>query len=240
MKMRTVVFGVLTLLTSATCIRLGIWQLDRLRERRARNAMVLARSEAPPMSLAALAGMDTSESYYRRVAVRGIADYSAEVVHTSRTHAGTPGVYLLTPVRPLDAAWGDTSFVLVRGFLYSADARVVDLAKAREADTLVLEALVTPYPAAKPGTVRSSSSARAVRAVNRDTLRALLQRPLASVTLLALGDTVTRDVVRPSRVPPPSLSEGPHKSYAFQWFGFASVFMGGFAAFFVSERKRRA
>lgn len=59
----------------------------------------------------------------------------------------------------------------------------------------------------------------------------MMQRPLAPVVLLALGDTVTRDVALPARVPPPSQGEGPHLSYAWQWFGFAAVFVVGFLAF---------
>jgi surfeit locus 1 family protein len=60
---------------------------------------------------------------------------------------------------------------------------------------------------------------------------AMMGRPLVPVVLLALGDTTPRDVSRPTRIPPPSPSEGPHKSYAFQWFGFAAVFLVGFLAF---------
>jgi phosphoribosylaminoimidazolecarboxamide formyltransferase/IMP cyclohydrolase len=39
------VFGVLTVVAAAVCIRLGMWQLDRLTQRRAQNAIVLARRE---------------------------------------------------------------------------------------------------------------------------------------------------------------------------------------------------
>ncbi len=66
----------------------------------------------------------------------------------------------------------------------------------------------------------------------------MMRRPLVPVVLLALGDTVPRDVSKPSRVPPPSPSEGPHQSYAFQWFGFALVFVVGFGAFLAGGRRR--
>jgi surfeit locus 1 family protein len=231
MKPKMVLFGVLTVIAAGVCVRLGFWQLDRLEQRRAKNALVLERGTLPPLPMRALREQDTSATHWHRVKVRGIADYDAEMVQASRSQAGAPGIYLLTPVRPLEDGWGDTSVVVLRGFVYAADGRTVDFAKARESDTLTLDALVTVFPAGREGAIRSPTSARALRVLDRDTLSAMMQRPLAPVVLLALGDTVTRDVALPARVPPPSQGEGPHLSYAWQWFGFAAVFVVGFLAF---------
>ena len=231
MKARTVLFGIVTGIAAIVCVRLGFWQLDRLAERRAKNGLVSQRAAKVPLSMQALRQLDSSETHWRRVTVRGVADYSAEMVQTSRSLAGAPGVYLLTPIRPLESGWGDTSLLLLRGYLYSPDARTIDFEKAREGDTLTIDALVTTFPPARAGAARSPSASRAVRLLDHDTLSAMMGRPLVPLVLLALGDTTPRDVVRPTRVPPPSPSEGPHKSYAFQWFGFATVFVVGFIAF---------
>jgi cytochrome oxidase assembly protein ShyY1 len=56
--------------------------------------------------------------------------------------------------------------------------------------------------------------------------------------LLQLGDTIQRDVTKIVRIPPPSLSEGSHKSYAVQWFTFALVAIGGYGAYLVSQREK--
>ena len=232
-------FGLFAVVAAGVCVRLGIWQLHRLDERRAKNALVLARGDAEPLPVRALRERDTSATHWRRVMIHGVADYDAEVVQTSRSLNGTPGVYVLTPVRPLEEGWGDTAVVVLRGYLYSPDARSVDLARAREADTLSLEALVTLFPPPTPGAVRSPSSANAIRALDRDTLSAMMHRPLAPAVLLALGDTVTRDVALVTRVPPPSQGEGPHFSYAMQWFGFATVFIVGFLAFARNSSRAR-
>ncbi len=237
MKARVVLFGVLTAVAAGVCVRLGIWQLDRLEERRAKNALVLQRGSDAPISMETLRRQDTSVTHWQRVTVRGVADYDAEMVQSSRSQSGAPGVYLLTPVRPIEPGWGDTSLLVLRGYLYSADARTVDFAKAREEDTLTIDALVTTFPPTRVGAVQLPSEARAVRWLDHDTLQTLMRRPLVPVVLLALGDTVPRDVVRPSRVPPPSPSEGPHKSYAFQWFGFALVFVVGYVAFVWGGRR---
>lgn len=230
MNKRLVAFGIFTAIAAGICVRLGFWQLDRRETRRAKNALVRERS-SQNVSLQSIRAQDTSATHWHRVTVRGVADYNAEMVQSSRSQSGAPGVYLLTPIRPLEPGWGDTSFVLLRGFLYSADGRTVDFEMAREADTLEIEALVTAFPPPKAGNVRSPTSTRALRSLNRDTLESMMGRPLVPVVLLALGDTTPRDVKRPTRVPPPSPSEGPHLSYAMQWFAFATVFVVGFIAF---------
>ena len=231
MNRRVLLLGIASFAAAVVCARLGVWQLDRLRERRVKNALVLARGAVAPLTMRALIDQDTSATHWRRVIVRGVADYESEVVQTSRSQAGAPGVYLLTPVRPLGSGWGDTALLLLRGYLYSSDARTVDLVHAREGDTINIDALVTAFPPPRVGAVRSPSSRRAIRLLDRDTLMAMMGRPLAPVVLLALGDTTPRDVSRPTRVPPPSPGEGPHKSYALQWFSFAAVFVTGFLAF---------
>ncbi len=228
---KTILFGVLTVAAAAVCVRLGFWQLDRLAQRRAQNAIVLERGTMALESVAALQGRDTTETHWRRVHVRAVANYDGEVVHATRSQSGSPGVHLLTPVRPLDGAWGDTAILVIRGFVYAPDGRTFDKAKARGEDTLEFDALVTSFPPHKPGAVRMPSDARAVRVLDRDTLAALTGAPLAPFVLLALGDTTMTDITKPASVPPPSPSEGPHKSYAMQWFGFALVFVVGFVAF---------
>ena len=228
---KTLVFGVLTVMAAAVCIRLGIWQLDRLTQRRAQNAIVLARGTQPVVSVSMLQGVDTTNSHWRRVHIRGVADYAGEIVHATRSQAGSPGVHLLTPVRPVDGAWGDTAVLVLRGFVYSPDGRTFDRDKARESDTLDLDALVISFAAHKPGRVQMQTATRAVRLLDRDTIAALTGHPLAPFLLLALGDTAMYDITKAVRVPPPSPSEGPHQSYAAQWFGFAVVFLVGFVAF---------
>ncbi len=238
MSIRTILFGVLAMVAAGVCVRLGIWQLDRLKQRRALNALVLARTSGAAVSISELQGQDTSAIHWRRVTVRGVADYDGELVHATRSQAGSPGVHLLTPVRPLDGAWGDTNLLVLRGFLYAPDGRTVDWAAARDADTLSFDALVTEFPPAREGTVKMPSAARAVRFLDRDTLQTMMHRPLAPFILLALGDTVTRDIKKPTRIPPPSSSEGSHQSYAYQWFAFATVALVGFVAVARSDRRR--
>jgi surfeit locus 1 family protein len=241
MIIRTIVFGLCTAAAATLCVRLGFWQLERLEQRRGNNAIVRERGATPPVSISMLKDKDTTEIHWRRVTLTGVAEYEREAVHAARSQGGSPGVHLLTPVRPIDGEWGDTAVLVLRGYVYSPDGRTVDPVKTREGDTLRLEAMVTSFTQSGPGTVRLPSNDRAVRTLERDTLAAIVGRPLAPFLLLALGDTVIRDVSLPARIRPPSLSEGNHLSYAFQWFAFAIVFVGGFVAYlFTFVRKRPA
>lgn len=229
---RVIGLGLVTVLAVALCVRLGIWQLDRLQQRKAQNAIVSTRGAMPVVDVREIRSVDTTISHWRRVSIAGVAEYERELVHGMRSQNGSPGVHLLTPVRPLDGTWGDTAVLVIRGYLQAPDGRTVDHATIEEGDTVRFESLVLSYPATRATkAVRMPSNARAVRTLDRDTLATMMGRPLAPFVLLALGDTVVRDISKLARIPPPAVTEGPHLSYALQWFGFATVFLIGFVVF---------
>jgi surfeit locus 1 family protein len=237
--LKTVLFGILVVVAAGVCVRLGLWQLDRLAQRRAYNAAVAARLDAGAESLRATLGRDTADARWRRVSGVVVPDYDREVVLASRTRGGSPGVWLVTPVR---LAGSDTLLAYVRGWVYSPNGRTVDRAQWREGDSLLLDGLVDAFHRPAAGSVRMTSDARAFRWLERDTLAAEWGAPVASMLVYQLGDTIggyaeTGGVV-PARFPVPSMHEGPHKSYALQWFGFAFVFVVGYGAVVVNTRRR--
>jgi surfeit locus 1 family protein len=242
---RLAVFLALALVAAGVCARLGVWQLSRLGERRARNAAVARRFTAAPVPYAALP-VDSAERHYRRVTVRGRPDYAREFVLANRTRDGSPGVHIVTPVRVAPGAGGpggDTLLLVNRGWIYSANGTNIELPRWREGDTLAVAGYVE-LPSRQAGRARLGGRARGYRAY----------RYLDP--LLASGDAgapVTRDYVvlepgpgedpgkppldRPVRVPPPALDEGPHLSYAVQWFCFAAVALVGGGAFARAQRR---
>jgi surfeit locus 1 family protein len=239
MKPREIGLGLVSVLAAAGCIRLGFWQLSRLDERRAKNALVSQQTTAPAVSVEQARMQDTAQLHWRRVSFRGVANYQKEVVLSSRSQSGTVGVQIVTAVRPLDNVWGDTSILVIRGWMPAADGRSYERMSTMEGDTLTVDGLVTQFPPAGIGAVRMPSTPHAFRWLDRDTLAKETGSALAPFVLLQLGDTVQRDVAKIVRVPQPSLSEGPHKSYAVQWFVFATVALGGFVAYMVTQRSPR-
>ena len=112
--------------------------------------------------------------------------------------------------------------LLFAGGMPAPDGRAYTRASTLEGDTLNVEGLVTELQPAGKGAVRMPSAPQAFRWIDRDTLSKDMHTGLAPFVLLQLGDTVQHDVSKITRVPPPALDEGPHQSYAVQWFAFAA------------------
>src|SRR2546421_1170176 len=111
--------ALLGVVTATICVRLGIWQLHRLAQRRARNAVVAARLAAPPLALADIPAGDSAATHYRRVHLDGRWDFDHELVVTARSREGAPGVHLVTPL----VVRGAPMAILVdRGWAFSPDA----------------------------------------------------------------------------------------------------------------------
>jgi surfeit locus 1 family protein len=246
---RLALFLGLAVVAAAVCARLGVWQLRRLDERRARNAAVAARFTAPPVPYRALPA-DTAARHYRRVVVAGRPEYAREFVLANRTRNGSPGLHIVTPVRVAPAAGGpggDTLVLLNRGWVYSGDGTRVDLARWREGDSVALTGYVE-IPSRREGAVRLGGGR--ARARGYPAYR-FLDPFIASGDV---GAPLTRDYVvaepppgeaeppqdRPVRVPPPALDEGSHRNYAIQWFSFATIALAGGAAYARAQRKGRA
>lgn len=220
------------LLTGATAIfiALGAWQLSRLGERRAANAQTLAQRTLPTLSLNTEPGVAPQ----RRVTASGRWDYAHEVVLRGQTRRDAPGVVIATPL-----VLGEQGAVLVvRGFARSADAMSVALDSLREGErgsirgiALALESRPdSGVPLARNGlTTWSRLDSAAV--ANR------VPYPLLGVFVVAEGDSASQGW--PRRVEPLPISDGPHLSYALQWFGFALVTVVG-GGFWLRKRNETA
>jgi surfeit locus 1 family protein len=218
-------FVALAILAAALFVRLGFWQLSRLEERRARNRLVFAQMEAPPVDIAALP-KDTALAHYRRVRVVGERDYDHELVYAARTHNGAPGVDLLTPVR-IPAS--DTAVLVNRGWVYSPDGATIDLAQFRDLDS-TFEGYVEEFPPGPGGAF--SNNPRTIARLSHEIAAKAIPYPIARFYVV-LGDDrfviadSTSKPRQPTRIGAPDLNEGPHKSYAFQWFSFAAIALIG-------------
>lgn len=188
-------------IVAVVCVRLGLWQLDRLSQRKARNATIEAAFRAPPIA-AELVARDSVQRFRRATAV-GTWNYTRETTLAGRTRNGAPGVHILTPMTLAD---GGTEVLVNRGWVYSPDARTVDLARWREGDRGAVVGYVDEVP----------------RSVSLD------NEPAYIVALGDSGSTRRSNTTHPVRLaPPPFGDEGPHLNYAVQWFSFAAIALIG-------------
>lgn len=233
MSRRTLGFLALALVLAAGCIRLGFWQLDRLAQRRAANAIVAGRLAAPASPLEEV--VRDSAPRYRAVTVRGTYDYAHELVLASRTREGSPGVNFLTPLR---IAGRDTAVLVNRGWVYAPDGQTVESARWRERDTATVAGYVETLSNTVGGAVGSAARPRVVRRLHRDSVAARLPYPISPLYVVARHDAGGSIDSTPVRLPAPAIDEGPHRSYALQWFAFATIAVVGAGIVAASERRR--
>ncbi len=206
---------------AAIFIRMGVWQLHRLAERKERNALILARMTEPAVDLAALP-RDTAQAKFRRVRLDGRYDYAHEIVLEYRERDGAPGVDIVTPLK---LAGSDTAVLINRGWVYSPDGATIDHARWREADSLVGTGRVhTLLTEPEPATSRNHPDR--MRWVSPGAIAAWAGYPVRPYDVMLDGDT-TPSPTHPVRFGQPVLDEGPHLSYAIQWFSFALIAIGG-------------
>ncbi len=246
MSRRALAFLLFALVVSAGCVRLGFWQLHRLHERRALNAMLLDRLSSEPRPVRDVV-RDSATAGFRRATASGTFDFANEFSLASRTRQGSPGVNLVTPMH---LAGTDTVVLVNRGWVYAPDAMTAAFARWKEsADTTVTGYLVAIEPTAR-GPVSAATNARVVRHLAFDSLTRRLPYPLAPFLLVetetsapaavpAEPASATAPAATPARLPLPTLDEGPHLGYAFQWFAFALIGVVG-AAFAIRADRRGA
>lgn len=223
----------------ASFVGLGLWQLDRLGQRRAANAVALAVLGQNPTTLTgrepdpgALAG--------RKVRVTGaFLNEQSVVLRGQKSAGGVDGVHLLTPLR---IAGSDAVVVVDRGWLPASQrgagalaayavAREVTLEGVARAPQVRPDSPLAPRDLPLPGEERVEAWVR----VDVAALEAQVGAPLLPLYVEQLpegGSTLPRPR------DPRSLDEGPHLGYALQWFAFAGMLAVVYAALIRQELKR--
>jgi surfeit locus 1 family protein len=203
------------LIFAAICARLGVWQAQRLRERRAANAVALAARSAPVLSLGS-SSPDTDPAG-RRVRARGRYDHAHDIVLRGREYGGVPGVEIVSPLLLDDSAGA----VLVnRGFVPTPDAVTVYPDSLREPGEHWVEGIALPIRSGGGALLQRRDQASWAR-LDLAAVRERLPYPIDAFYIQQLPDTALPRF--PRRLDPPVLDDGPHLSYAIQWFAFAII-----------------
>lgn len=222
------------LLIAAVCVRLGFWQLGKLRQQRAANRQVAAHMNLPGADLNQ-PGAPAERLLWRQGSAAGHWDPAHTVVLRQRFYDQGPGVELVTPLR---LAGSDTALLVNRGFVPSPDAMTVDLARLPVDTGLVrIEGVVQPFPPDPAGGKPLVAEGHTTwQRLDLTALRRRLPYPLRDVWLLR--SPVHGGPQVPIGLRPPPLSDGPYLSYTIQWFAFATIAVVGGGILFVRSRER--
>jgi surfeit locus 1 family protein len=235
MSRSAIIAAIIALAMAALFARLGMWQVHRLHERQALNAELVSRMSLPPTTVGELPS-DTALAAYRLVKMSGRYDYGHQIILTGRSRDGAPGVYILTPLIP-DS--GGTAVLVNRGFVYSPDAATISIPTWYEPEHATVEGYARPVSVHERNDPRAQSNPMAWRDLDSARVAETIPYPVARmyVVNLAPGE---RSLGAPARLSAPSLDEGPHKSYAIQWFSFAAIALYGVGYLvWLETRKKR-
>lgn len=227
---RGILAAVFVLLVAAACVRLGLWQLDRLEQRRARNAAIRAAGALPLVRLDSAApapAADPRAFAWRRAEAAGRYHHAGDMVLRGRSRGGRPGVHLVSPL-----VLADGRVVMVnRGWVPAPDGSTADVRPLRTTGPVRVSGALLPLSSgADRGLPIPGGGAGADTTWRRVDLAAARERGPGPVIPLLLQQLPAGGAEGPPPVPEPlpELSEGNHLSYAVQWFSFAAIAVAGF------------
>ncbi len=206
----------------AFLVGLGLWQLDRAAQKRARFAEFEARDRAPAIDLADWHGVDADTIRWRRVRATG-AFVDRAIILDNRTLGGRAGYEVLTP---MNLASGE-SVLVNRGWLPAPAARET----APRVETPREPVEITGFAGPPPVTgVRFSAAAdrfetmtptlARVQHVDLDDLGRRLDLRFAPYVVYLDPDSpagFAREWI------PPGDGAAKHEAYALQWFTMAAI-----------------
>lgn len=224
--MRTRDWGLLTILfvVAIICIRLGIWQLDRRGERLSHNEWVVSQLSQTPTGLDNEKPLEEME--FRKVEVTGSYQNDYSLILRNRSFSDQPGVHLVTPLSIdqtsrailVDRGWISNGDYIERGiesFKEDKSVEIVGIIRLSQPEPSIS---FLADPTRQPGTPPMIEW----RVLNVARLQDQIPFEIHPFYLELSehgGDTNEPPIPNPEI----DLSQGPHLSYAIQWFGFAGV-----------------
>lgn len=215
---------------AAVMIRLGVWQLDRLEEKRERNDRIVASRSAPTGTVDDVLppdpGHDPAETdLWQVVTVVGEYDRNSEILVRGRTIEGEVCFEVLTPL----VTTTGRAVLVDRGWLPAGDgnADAQPPVPAPQSGRVEITGWVRPSEGAGDTRLAHGDQMPTVRAVDVPALAELIDLPLYGGFLQLIGETPS-PLSAPELLPDPELDEGPHLGYAAQWGCFAFITLGGY------------
>jgi len=208
----------------------GLWQLDRLQQKKDRNALVEERLDEPvaPVEEIVAPGQGTEaggDVRFRRATATGTYAVDEQVLVRNRTFDGAPGSWVLTPLVLRDGS----ALVVNRGWVPVTADQPVPAEAAPPTGEVAVEGLLeeSQTRGSFGPTDPSGEELATLSRVDLDRLQEQVDEDLYPVWL-QLEEQDPEQGDRPTVLERPDLSEGPHLSYAVQWFTFTAIALVGY------------
>jgi cytochrome oxidase assembly protein ShyY1 len=225
---RRVAVVVLAVVVAATCVGLGLWQLRRLEERRALNATILDRRSAAPIAIEGASA--EAAGPYRPAAAQGTYDVEHEVLLFGRSLDGEAGHQVVTPLVLADGG----AILVVRGWVPFAMQAAPVRGATPPADEIEVSGSLMPDEGDGSTTPDTDG---VIQVLDVEGIASTLPYDVFPLPLRLTEQAPPQPGALPTPVPMPELSEGPHLSYAIQWFAFAVVAVVGAAILLRRDRR---
>lgn len=219
----------LVLAGTALCIRLGIWQLDRLDQRRAFNAQFEWARAQQSLGLNDELPDNLTEMEWRAVKVTGEYDFAHQVALRNQYNGDQYGYHLLTPFR-----FGGEAVLVDRGWIPAdGNSAPADWRKYDEPGMVTVSGQIR-LEQTKPrfggvADVLPEDGTRLEVWNNADLTRIASQMPYPILPVYIQPNPDPNDTQPPIPFQPEiELTEGPHMGYAIQWFSFAAILFIGY------------
>jgi surfeit locus 1 family protein len=214
----------IVLLAMAFMSGLGVWQLDRLEQRRAAN-VELAAKLASEVLVVDGSPLDESPAALRnrKATVQGEYDYAQQIAIKNESHQGQPGVHLFTPLR---IEGSDRAILVNRGWVAYQQGTPEEWGQFDEQANEPLTGYLQPSRKMPDGstTQRTEAFQQEWFRADIEAIQAQVPYELLPVYLMLSPESGRMPSDRPVRVVPDlSIDEGSHLGYALQWFSFALI-----------------
>lgn len=223
-------------------LALGLWQLSRLQERRALNAQIRSRLDQPAIALNSATLPDDLQTLdYRPVHVRGTFDVSQEIVWKNQALNGAPGVHVITPLR---LAGSEMAVLVDRGWIPYTEAEPEARAAYPPPSGEVDVSGMIRIPARRTSSLSPADPPLGPERPRLDAwfwmdvtqIQAQVPYPFLPILIVQAPDS--KAVELPVRSYDLQLDEGPHLTYAIQWFSFAAIAILGPLIYWRQSRRQ--
>lgn len=207
------------------CSLLASWQFDRRDEAVAKIERIEQNYHAEARPIAeVLAGPDAFDvdQEWTPVILTGEYLHDEQLLARNRPLGGKPGFEVLTPLQLPDGS----IFVVDRGWVPAGDRDAPDEVPVAPHGLVTVEVRLRPGEPTLPG--RSAPEGQ-IATVHLPTVEEHLGAPTYTAAYGLLVSEDPAPATRPTAAREPALDEGPHFSYALQWFVFALLGFIGLA-----------